>query len=835
LLEFHNPGWTVGGWLRYARTLAVVLTVLPTLAAFAGEIADSTAKETRGVAVGVAPGAADLAGPAAGTIAPPATGPSTGEPSGETLLLEVQVNGHITGKIGEFTLRHGTLMAQSDELRDLGFRVPDRLASGPRSLIPLSDLPGLTWSVDERNQELIVTVSDGGLQPTVLLADGREGSVGPRTIESGTGVTLNYDIINTLASGQSGATGSMDLRAFSPRGILSSGWLASAGGAQSGSRTNTAIRLDSAYTFADVNSLRRYSLGDFITGGLAWTRPIHLEGAQIRSDFSMRPDLVTFPLPSITGSAAVPTSVKVLTNGNLTISSQVGAGPFEIPQLPVVSGAGTISMTMTNALGQQVSVTQPFYASTTLLAPGLQTFAVQSGLVRRNWGAISNDYGKIAGTAVYRRGLTTKFTVEGSLEGTPGTFMAGAGGVVQVGNLGVINFSAAASTGLGQLGAQFSGGAQRIGRRFSLGASASVAGRNYRDVAAMNGDGAPRKLISAFASVSLRRFGSAGIAYGGIDQDAAVAAVQLNVTPSQHSHVVSANYSRQFRHVSIYASEFRNFAGTSGSSGLQVGLTIPFGRRSSVDVSASSDGYGQVQAQQSAPQIGDWGYQGYVSGGNSDHEFGLVQYKSPVGLFTAGVDRSAGHTSLRLESQGAASFVDRSLFLSNTIYDSFAIVDTGPLPDVRVLQENRDVGRTGSSGRLLVPDMRSFDRNHIAIEPTDIPPDVTIRDVTREVRPQDRSGVVVRFPIKISHGALLRLVDEEGVPLPVGCAATLRASGATVPIGYDGEAYVEDLSPQNELTVERLDGRHCTASFAYRPVRGDIPSIGPLRCVEKRP
>jgi outer membrane usher protein len=63
----------------------------------------------------------------------------------------------------------------------------------------------------------------------------------------------------------------------------------------------------------------------------------------------------------------------------------------------------------------------------------------------------------------------------------------------------------------------------------------------------------------------------------------------------------------------------------------------------------------QVQAQQSAVRVGDWGYQAYVSAGDSTHEFGQVQYKSPVGLFTAGVDQSAGQTTLRLESQGALS------------------------------------------------------------------------------------------------------------------------------------------------------------------------------------
>jgi outer membrane usher protein len=479
-------------------------------------------------------------------------------------------------------------------------------------------------------------------------------------------------------------------------------------------------------------------------------------------------------------------------------------------------------------------LTQPFYASSTLLAPGLQTYAVQSGLVRRNWGSVSNDDGKIAGAASYRRGLTSKFTVEGSAEGTPGTFMVGGGGALQIGNLGTLNFDAAASNGSGYNGTMFSAGAQRISRKFSLGTSAILTSRNYRDIAAMNGAVIPAKQINAFTSLSLRRIGSAGIAYAEIDQNTAPPPTQPYVVAGARSRIVSANYSRQFHHISIYATEFRNLT-SAGSSELQVGLIIPFSRRSSASISATSDSSGQVQVQQSAQLIGDWGYNAYFSEGNSDHEFGQVQYKSPVGLFTAGADRNDGQSTLRLESQGALSFVDRSLFASNTIYDSFAIVDTSPMSHVHVLQENRDVGRTSSSGRLLVPDMRSFDLNHIAIVPTDIPADVTVNTSSGEIRPQDRSGVVVRFQIRLSHAALLRLVDEAGTPVPLGSTATLLATGVIVPIGYDGDAYIEDLSPHNELIVRRVDGRRCTVVFDYQPIPRDIPSIGPLRCMEKKP
>ncbi len=761
-----------------------------------------------------------------------ASAAASSAPAEETLLLDVQINGHSIGKIGEFILRRGKLMTRTDELLQLGFRVPASVSATADGLIVLSQIPGLSWSIDQATQELRITANEKLLLPAVLQPERSDEPEGHRTVQSGTGATLNYDTVETYADGRAGATTSLDLRAFSPSGVASSQWLTYNGASANPSGTKTPIRLDSTYTFSDVNTLRRYSAGDFITSGLAWTRPVHLEGFQVRSDFSMRPDLVTFPLPSVAGSAAVPSTVQVLADGNLVVSSQVAAGPFETPQLPVMSGAGSISMTVTNPLGQQMTVTQPFYASSALLTPGLSTFAGEVGLVRLNWGSVSNQYGKLAGSGIYRRGLTRHLTLEGNVEGTPGALTAGAGSVIQIGTLGVINLAAAASTGAG---AQISAGAQRIGRIFSLGGSAVMATRNYRDIAALNGSGVQRKQLSAFASVSLRRFGSTGLAYAGVDHDAKPTPQQQAILFAQHSHVVSANYSLQIRHTSIYAAYFKDFSNGGNSNGLQVGLTLSLGRRNSANVSAASDHSVQIQAQKSASQIGDWGYDAYISEGNFDHEFGQVQYKSRVGMLTAGVDQSAGQTTLRMESQGALSLVDRALFPSNTIYDSFAIVDTGALPYVHVMQENRDVGRTSSSGRLLVPDMRSFDLNHIAVNPADIPADATLNSVQHDVRPQDRSGVVVKFPVKISHGALLKLVDEQGDPLALGCSAVLRATATASPVGYDGEAYVENLGPHNVLRVDRLDGQHCTVAFDYLAIPGNIPTIGPLRCVKDRP
>jgi outer membrane usher protein len=110
--------------------------------------------------------------------------------------------------------------------------------------------------------------------------------------------------------------------------------------------------------------------------------------------------------------------------------------------------------------------------------------------------------------------------------------------------------------------------------------------------------------------------------------------------------------------------------------------------------------------------------------------------------------------------------------------------------------------------------------------------DADVPVTTREVRPQDRSGVVVRLPVTIKHGALVRIVDASGKPIAVGSVATLASTGVDVPVGYDGEAYLTNVGNHNQVIVEQSSGARCALEFDYRATPGEIPAIGPLPCRE---
>jgi outer membrane usher protein len=283
-----------------------------------------------------------------------------------TLVLEVIINGRATGRVGEFIERQGALFAKPSELHELGFAVPPNAPDLPGDdPIPLASLPNFRAQVNEAKQTLVVEASDVALLPTEL-GGGSSVHLVPLSAP-GYGAVLNYDVLGTFTRQQSTGGALLDVRAFSPYGVLQGTGLVNTA---PGAGQQDFLRLDTTYTYSDADKERRWRAGDVVTGTLPWSRSVRLGGFQLASDFGLRPDLVTYPLPVISSSAAVPSTVNVLVNGIRQYSAPVQPGPFAVQTLPVVTGAGEVAVTVQDALGRQTLVTLPFYAASTLLKRG---------------------------------------------------------------------------------------------------------------------------------------------------------------------------------------------------------------------------------------------------------------------------------------------------------------------------------------------------------------------------------------------------------------------------------------------------------------------------------
>ncbi len=96
--------------------------------------------------------------------------------------------------------------------------------------------------------------------------------------------------------------------------------------------------------------------------------------------FPLQPGFVTFPLPGISGEAALPSTVDLYVDNALRMRRQVPSGPFSIQDLPVTTGQGDARLVIRDILGREQVITQPFYATSRLLKQGLHDYSYELGL-----------------------------------------------------------------------------------------------------------------------------------------------------------------------------------------------------------------------------------------------------------------------------------------------------------------------------------------------------------------------------------------------------------------------------------------------------------------------
>lgn len=744
------------------------------------------------------------------------------------LLLDVVRNGQPLGKIGEFTDRDGELFAAAEELRSLGIAVPP----GSSGQVALRSLRGLRFERDDAAQQIRVTADNAALIPNQL-GPPAQPYAAP---EAGWGGLLNYDLLGTMANGRSLGAGFLEGRAFSPFGTFSASMLAFT--SRQGSQA-PAIRLDTAFVHDDVETMRRYTLGDFISGGLSWSRPVRMGGVQAASHFGIRPDLVTSPVPTISGSAAVPSSVDVLVNGVRQFSGTTEPGPFAVRQLPIFTGAGEVSVVVRDALGRETTNTLPFYGTGSLLAAGLAAYSGEAGFVRRSYGLRSDDYREPAFNGTLRYGITDWITAESHVEVGSRLAMGGGGATLGLGMFGIASAAAAVSSPRSAAatrsgaGWQVAAGFERASRRLSLAGSLVIANRDFNDLAGLAGASVPRRVARASIGLPLGRAGTLAVAVVNIQNGERRVGDGIGLgTVSGNASIGSLTYTTSlFDRATIYATAYKDFSRTE-SYGATFGLSFALDARRTTNASLGNDRsgtYAGLQASQSATRPGEWGWRVYDTEGSLDRHVGEVEYRAQSARLTAGVDQTRSDTALRAGVQGALAMLGGGMFASNLIQDSFAVVDAG-LPRVAVLQENRMVGHTDGGGRLLVPGLRSYDNNRLAIGAENLPIDASVTETSRIVRPLERSGVLVRFPISRGASARLRLVDAAGKDLPVGSAARLEGTGAVAPIGHGGETFFDGLAARNRLTVTLPGGGRCGVGFEFQASQGNLPSLGPFTC-----
>lgn len=739
----------------------------------------------------------------------------------DELYLEVFVNAEATGLILRFT-RHGKdgkgLFSSVENLQQLGLD-PARVGAPGQAEVALDSLAGLSYAYDAARQSLSLTVSDALRQPYAVSA---RMARRPPPSQVTPGAVLNYELYSEL--GQSRRTAIFnDFRYFNSSGVLSSTGTINLGGNER-DRMQKYMRYDTFWSHADADTLESWQLGDLISGALSWSRPVRMGGFQWRKNFQLRPDLLTFPVASLDGTALVPSSLNLLINGVQQYSASVPSGPFVLNQVTGINGAGLATVITRDALGRSVATTLPLYVDTRMLASGLSDYSFEIGVLRRDYGTRSFGYeSSPVASASGRYGWSDDLTLEGHAEAGKGLLNAGAGALLRLGRSGVINGALSASGGASS-GVQASIGYQYLGPRFSIDAQSVRASAGYGDLASRDGSAVTRMADRVSLNLPLQAGQSVNLSY-----------IAYRTPGTETSKIATLGYSTTlFNGIFFNISAFQDLH-QRDQRGFYFGLSMAFDNGISLGTNSSRQNdisSRSISAQQSADFGGGfgWAVQAGTAGGLAYRQ-GQIEYLGNDGRLSARVQNNALGSASAVGAAGALVLMDGHLAMARQVGNGFAMVSTGGVAGVPVLHENREIGVTGRSGYLLVPNLNAYGDNQIAIGTDGLDVDARVPVTNINVVPRSLSGVLANFPVERYSAATVVVHGSDGKPMATGLPVVHVQSDKRTVVGFDGIIFVDDLQADNELRIGD-ENDTCSVHFSYqRPAQGGLPLLGPLRCV----
>lgn len=745
--------------------------------------------------------------------------------SAQDLYLEVYLNGVRVQRVLHVAVdTNGRQFAWPPNLRDAGLRVAINGQAGDEDYVAIDALSGIGARYDAPNQRLYFDTDASRLNLRSQRYGRAETPTWPATIDPG--VLLNYDsyatfgeVGNTLAIGHA-------LRGFSELGVIESTGLSSFN--DYGADSRAYVRLDSSWSRQDPDALNSLSVGDFIAGGLSWSRAMRMGGVQLRRNFGLQPGLLTYPIPQFFGQATLPSRLELYVDGIRQFESTTPPGPFEIVTPPSINGAGQAVVVLTDALGRSQSFNFDFYNANRLLREGLSDYSASLGVLRRNYGLESFDYrDEIASVLSGAYGLDDRLTVEGHAELGESVQLSGLGLIARVGDWGTARGNAGYSSARRRVahgrdeGIQYGYGYNLTVRHYHFDYSLQRSSDGYADLATAEGQPPSRYAEQALAGAGFGNF------------NISVSYVRLETADAERYRGVGLQGSG-FLHeaLSLYAG--LNYGLDADELSIFAGLSWSFASRISAGVTASDgDGGSSFDAYVDRALPIDGGYGWSLRGGHgrdSDRLQGEGAYRGRYGTLRGGLQRLNSDTSAYASAAGAAVFMGRSLMFTREASNGFALVDTNGIGGVPVLLENRPVGTTDASGHYLVTQINPYQPNRISIDPLHLPAEIQTSHTTLQAVPADRSGLILDFGLRRTRSALLVLHDASGRAIDVG-SMVMRDGERDQVVGFDGQIYLENLQPRNRLQVVRSDGGECSVRFDYPADASGIPSIGPLRCL----
>ncbi|WP_426752814.1 fimbria/pilus outer membrane usher protein [Myxococcus sp. Y35] len=739
----------------------------------------------------------------------------------ERLVLALEVNGVDRGEV--FPVRRdGLLLIDTRELLDAGILVamlPGRREQldGRTYLAVDEAAPELRYSLDEQAALLRLTASLAALPMTQV--DLRAGTR-PTDLEISRPASAFLNYAARLRGTELALTADAG---WSLRGLLLTSTATWAPG-------GAPVRGLTQLTRDEPSRVRRWMAGDAIVSTGPLGGGAVLTGLHVSREFRLDPYGLFVPGAHVTDGVTTPSTLEVYVNDVLVRTLDLPPGPFSMQDLPLTRGATDARYVLRDAFGRTREVTQRFYLASGLLAPGMSDFALSAGFRRENLATKSFDYGPPALLGRYRRGLGPRLTAGGRWEAALDRVSAGPELACRL-PVGELSLALSGSLVGPRAGATGQLQYAYLERRLGIGLFARGTTDHYATVSLDPEDERPLLEAGGSVSMALGRAGSLGVQATALrwrDQGVSFRATALG----------SLQLTRALT-LSLSASRAAGIARSAAWEGL-LSLSVLVGERTSARLwrqQGPGPGATAMDVVRTPPLGGGLGYRVQAQHGPRSQGDARVEYAGAIGRAAAGAGWRDGVFTPQAEFSGALVAMDGVVLPTRSVEQGFALVRVPGADGVRVLLNQQDIGRTNTSGAVVVPGLLPYYANRVSIAQEDLPPGFDVPEVERAIAPVFRGGALVRFNARRFRAVRGSVVIDEAsgatVPsfgeLSVALGAPSRQERRS-PLGRDGEFELEDLEPGYYRATVHSEAGTCVFVLTVPSQADGITEVGRQRC-----
>ncbi len=753
--------------------------------------------------------------------------PHLQRPPSDDLLLTVTANGRTLVQPQYVRYEDGELLLPESTMQAMGIAPPKIWTPNLSGDMPLHSVAGENFIVNYRNLSLDATLLANVLETSRLNVTQHRAKSGTDEQDSATipvtggiAAVFNYQVTSGYTSERGTWTsGFYDASIGTDNTTCHTEYLDSSDAEAGWFRLTT----NCIYDWPD----QRLSavIGDVIGGNDQLTQPVRYAGIRLGTDFGLQPTLLTIPSQALSGIVGFPSMLEVWVDQALVLRTEIPAGPFEVHDIPLRTGAGDVRAFVTPPFGKQQVLSYGFYADSSLLAKGLSDWSVEAGKLRENFTSSEDTYGESFGAVNLRYGLANSLTAGLGVQVTETFELASLSAAFTLGHFAAVDATVAGS----QDNEDVTGSAYRArlshqSRYINASYSIQRNSEGYQELAYLNLARKPE---------TIRRT-SLGFSLGG--------GVSLSYIDSQQRYFDGSSSEFQSAGLNLRLGRFGNLLIStllpqdSGAEKIYTAqLTIPLGNSHSASASGYTDGTIQRQEigiQKNMPAGPGYGYRfNFGDDGTTSTGMADLQLQNSIGRVSLQGFKFGETETASVQASGSVVVSGEGIELSRRSSGSYAIVEVGA-PDIPVYHGGQLKAYTNKEGKALVSGLRPYENNVISIRAEDVPLNVQPQALSANVKPGRREVVTAAFKFQRERYVTGRLQTVDGKVIPAGSVIHIAGGGESI-VGQGGQFFVSVSGDKLGLEVILLKGQCILDTPLATDKSTVVTDLGQLTCRRK--